>query len=183
MTRQYNPHINPTSGLPECLYAGCGREISSDHYLCKTHYFRLSEGSVGPCPGQGCKRFKSISYDCCVDCSKRLEPESDPLWEAGDEDCSEFFAYLLVSADGDWYPGHTRNLRNRVWLHSVDRCRSTQGGDYRLVWFQTFPTRAEAAARELELKRLVVTDPYAVLNLVFAFQDRVALVRPLKAAS
>ena len=61
MTRQYHPFINPTSGLPECLYAGCGHEIPSDHYLCKTHYFRLSEGLVEPCPGLGCKRFKSIS--------------------------------------------------------------------------------------------------------------------------
>ena len=44
------------------------------------------------------------------------------------------------------------------------------------------PTRAVAAAsRELELKRLVGTDPYAVLDLVFAFQDRLALVRPLYA--
>ena len=32
-------------------------------------------------------------------------------------------------------------------------------GDYRLVWFEVFPTRAEAAARELGIKRLVVTDP------------------------
>ena len=112
-----NPFINPLTGLLECLYAGCGREIPSDHYLCKTHYFRLSEGSVGACPGQGCKRFKSISYDCCAECSKHLEPESDPAWEAGDEGWSEFFAYLLVSAEGDWYPGHTRSLRNRVWLH------------------------------------------------------------------
>ena len=176
-----NPFINPLTGLPECLYAGCGREIPSDHYLCKTHYFRLSEGSVGACPGQGCKRFKSISYDCCAECSKHLEPESDPAWEAGDEGWSEFFAYLLVSAEGDWYPGHTRSLRNRVWLHQVGRCQTTQDGDYRLAWFEVFSTRAEAAARELELKRLVVTDPYAVLDLVFAFQDRVALVRPMKA--
>ena len=34
MTRQYHPFINPTTGLPECLYAGCGREIPSDHYDC-----------------------------------------------------------------------------------------------------------------------------------------------------
>ena len=179
MTRQYNPHINPTSGLPECLYGGCGREIPSDHYLCKTHYVRLSDGLVEACPGLGCRRFKSISYDCCAECSTHLEPESDPAWDAGDEGCTEFFSYLLVSPDGDWYPGHTRSLRNRVWLHQVGRCHTTQGGDYRLVWFETFPTRAEAAARELELKRLVVTDPYAVLDMVFAFQDRVALVRPL----
>ena len=178
---RHNPFINPTSGLPECLYAGCGREIPSDHYLCKKHYARLSEGSVGPCPGQGCKRFKSSEYDYCAECSMHPEPESDPAWEAGDEGWSEFFAYLLVSAEGDWYPGHTRSLRIRLWLHEVGGCKTTQGGDYRLVWFEVFPTRAQAAARELELKRLVVTDPYAVLDLVFAFQDRVALVRPLKA--
>ena len=84
-----------------------------------------------------------------------------------------------MSPTGDWYPGHTRSLRNRVWMHQVGRCKTTQDGDYRLVWFDVFPTRAEAAARELELKRLAVTDPYAVLDLVFAFQDRIALVRPL----
>ena len=179
MTRQYNPHINPLTGLPECLYAGCGREIPGDYYLCKNHYFRLSEGLVEPCPGLGCKRFKSISYDSCAECSKHLEPESDPAWDAGDEGCGEFDAYLLVSPDGDWYPGHTRSLRNRVWLHQVGRCHTTQGGDYRLVWFEVFATRVEAAAREREIKRLVLTDPYAVLDMVFAFQDRVALVRPL----
>ena len=179
MTRQYNPHSNPLTGLPECLYAGCGREIPGDHYLCKTHYFRLSEGSVEPCPGLGCKRFKSTSYEHCADCSKHLEPESDPAWDAGDEGCSEFYAYLLVSPDGEWYPGHTRDLRARVWLHQVGRCMTTREDGYRLVWFDVFPTRGEAAARELELKRLVVTDPYAVLDMVFAFQDRINLVRPV----
>ena len=105
MARQYHPFINPTSGLPECLYAGCGREIPSDHYLCKTHYARLSEGSVGPCPGRGCKRFKSSEYDCCATCAKLLEPERDPAWDAGDVGCTEFFSYLLVSADRRLVPG------------------------------------------------------------------------------
>ena len=72
MTRQYHPFINPTTGLPDCLYAGCGREILSDHYLCKTHYVRLSDGLVGPCPGPSCKRFKSAKYDFCADCAKLL---------------------------------------------------------------------------------------------------------------
>ena len=89
MTRQYNPF----TGVPECLYAGCGREIPSDHYLCKKHYFRLGEGLVEPCPGQQCGRCKSISYDFCAECSKVLEAESDPAWEAGDEGYDEFFAY------------------------------------------------------------------------------------------
>ena len=122
-----NPFINPLTGLLECLYAGCGREIPSDHYLCKTHYARLSEGSVGACPGQGCKRFKSSEYDCCAECAKHLEPESDPAWEAGDEGWSEFFAYLLVSPEGDWYPGHTRSLRIRLWLHEVGTVQDHPG--------------------------------------------------------
>ena len=105
MTRQYNPHINQLTGLPECLYAGCGREIPSDHYLCKTHYVRLSDGLVEACPGLGCKRFKSISYDSCFVCSKHLEPESDPAWDAGDEGCGEFDAYLLVSPGRRLVPG------------------------------------------------------------------------------
>ena len=170
MARQFNPHFNPLTGLPECLYAGCGREIPGDHYLCKRHYARLSEGTVEPCPGQGCKRFKSAEYDCCAECAKHLEPERDPAWDAGDAGWTEFYAYLLVSPTGDWYPGHTRSLRARVWMHQVGRCKATQDGGYRLVWFEVFTTRAEAAARELELKRLAVTDPYAVLDLVFAFQ-------------
>ena len=181
MSRQYNPFINPLTGIPECLYAGCGREIPGDHYLCKWHYARLSEGTVEPCPGQGCKRFKSTDYDCCAECAKHLEPESDPLWNAGDEGHHEFCAYLLVSPEGDWYPGHTRSLRNRLWAHAAGRCKTTQDGEYRLVYFEVHPTRVAAASRELELKRLLATDPYAVLDLVFAFQDRIALVRPLYA--
>ena len=179
MTRQHNPFNNPVTGLLECLYAGCGKEIPSDHYLCKTHYFRLGEKLIEPCPGMGCKRFKSVSYEYCADCSKLLQAESDPAWEAGDEGCAEFFAYLLVSPTGDWYPGHTRSLRSRVWMHQVGRCRGTCDDTYRLVWFEVHPTRAAAAGRELELKRLVATDPYAVLDLVFDFHDRIALVRPL----
>ena len=180
MARQYNPFTNPLTGLPECLYAGCGREIPSDHYLCRMHYGRLSEGLVGPCPGEGCKRFKSKEYAHCADCAPALAPESEPSWDAGDEEATEFFAYLLVSRDGQWYAGHTRNLRNRVWWHGTGGCKSTARGEYRLVWFDTFPTRAEAADREQDLKRLIVANSYAVLDLVFAVQERIALVQPLE---
>ena len=33
----------------------------------------------------------------------------------------------------------------------------------------------------LDLKRLLVANPYAVLDMVFAFQDRIELVEPLTA--
>ena len=180
MTRQHHPYINPESGLPECLYAGCGWEIPGDHFLCRRHYAQKTEGLIKPCPGLGCRRFKSVEYDFCVDCSKLLEAESDPAWDAGDAGCQEFYAYLLVNPTGEWYAGHTRDLRCRMWMHRMGRCRATQDGDYRLAWFEVHPTRSAAAERELEIKRLATTDPYAVLELVFAFQDRIALVRPLE---
>ncbi len=61
MTR-YHPYTNPATGALECLYAGCGREIPADHYLCRKHYARLGDGSVEPCPGEGCGRFKSRGF-------------------------------------------------------------------------------------------------------------------------
>lgn len=179
MTRQHHPFVNPATGASECLYAGCGKEIPADHFLCRKHYARHSQGLIEPCPGDGCRRFKSAEYELCAECAKHPAPEDEPHWAAGDEGWGEFFTYLLVSETGEWYAGHTRNLRNRMWMHRMGRCHSTQDGDYRLAWFGVFPTRSDATARELELKRLVNNDPYAVLDLVFAFQANIALVQPL----
>ena len=179
MTRKHHPFINPNTGLPECQYAGCGREIPGDHYLCNRHYWKLGEGLVEPCPGLSCQRFKSISYDFCADCSKHLAAEDEPEWAARDEGCSEFYAYLLVSDTGEWYAGHARDLRVRLWRHRHGGCQSTKDGTYRLAWFQVFPTRAEAAERERNLKRLLAQDLQAVIAMVFGFQDNVALVQPM----
>ena len=179
MTRQHHPFFNPATGLPECLYAGCGKEIPADHFLCKRHYFQLGEGLVEPCPGLSCTRFKSVSYDFCAVCSKHLAAEDEPQWAAGDEGCSEFFTYLLVSASGEWYAGHTRDLRVREWLHRHGGCQTTSGGDYRLAWFEAHPSRSAAADRELELKRQLCADRYAVIRMALEFQDNVALVRPM----
>ena len=165
MTRQHHPFVNPNTGEPECLYAGCGKGIPPDHFLCKRHYALKSNGEVEPCPGEGCLRFKSVEYQLCADCAKHPEPESELHWDAGDDGCQEFYAYLLVNPAGEWYAGHTRSLRNRLWSHHVGKCQSTAGGDYRLAWFEMFLTREEAAAR--------------VLDMVFTFQARVALVHIL----
>ena len=180
---RYSAHINPLTGTPECLYAGCGREIPADHYLCRNHYAKLNDGLLEPCPGRDCDRFKSTEYALCADCATVGYAESEPSWEAGDEDAEQFFAYLMVSPAGDWYAGHTRSLRNRMWWHSKDQCRTTAGQDFQLVWFSTHDTRSEAAEREVELKRLIVTRPYAILDLVFEFQEVIALVQPFPDAT
>ena len=61
---------------------------------------------------------------------------------------------------------------------ATGQCRATSSRDFQLVWFETHDTRADATERELEIKRLIMTRPYAILDLVFAFQDVIGLVQP-----
>ena len=181
MSREYHPHINE-SGATECAYAGCGTPIPADHYLCKRHYSKHQAGTAGPCPSEGCRRFRSLDYERCADCGRAAAPESEPEWAAGDASCDTFYAYLLLQ-DGQFYSGHTRDFRERLWEHRNGDCKATSPADTgepaRLVWFQEFATRAAAADRELQLKQLVLRDRRAVLSLVFRFQDAVRLVSPL----
>ena len=109
---------------------------------------------------------------------------SDPAWAHGDEGRGTFYAYLLLQ-NGGFYAGHSRDLRARLWEHRNGDCKATSpehvGDMAQLVWFQEFDTRAAAADRELELKRLVLRNRRAALALVFQFQDSVRLVSPLLA--
>ena len=181
MSREYHPHINE-SGATECAYAGCGKEVPADHYLCLHHYKKHQDGQVGPCPSEGCRRFRSLEYEHCADCGKAPAPESNPAWAHGDEGRGTFYAYLLLQ-NGGFYAGHSRDLRARLWEHRNGDCKATSpehvGDMAQLVWFQEFDTRAAAADRELELKRLVLRNRRAALALVFQFQDSVRLVSPL----
>ena len=43
-------------------------------------------------------------------------------------------------------------------------------------------TGLPAQEQQVEVKRLLAADPHSVLDMVFAFQDRIGLVRPLNAA-
>ena len=161
MTRQYHPFINPLTGLPECLYAGCGREIPSDHYLCKKHYFRLSEGLVEPCPGGRDASGSSPS-------PTNAAPTARGTWSR------------RAIPRGRRRRGLQRVLRlppGPLLTGVVPRPHARMA----TAWFGStcFRRGGEAAARELELKHLVMTDLYAVLDMVFAFQDRIALVQSL----
>ena len=185
MPREHHPHVNQ-GGVHECAYAGCGKHVPPDHFLCVRHYARFNDGHVMPCPGEGCKRFKSAEYERCADCAKAPRAESDPAWDAGDLGCGEFYAYLLLLDGGEFYAGHTRDLRCRLWEHQRGKCRSTSvngdggpGQPPRLVWFERHPNRAAAAERERELKLLMQQDRRAALAEVMRFQDLTRLVSPL----
>ena len=181
MSREFNPHVGD-AGVPECAYAGCGREVPADHYLCLRHYKKHQDGLVEPCPSEGCQRFRSVDYERCADCGRAAAPEADPAWDPGDEGSDTFYAYLLLQG-GRFYAGHTRDCRERLWEHrngdSMAPSPADVGEPAHLVWFQEFATRAEATERERELKQLVLRDRRAILVMVFRFQDAVRLVAPL----
>ena len=65
-----------------------------------------------------------------------------------------FWVYILRCSDGRFYTGHTDNLDLRGAQH-----QHGQGGDFTarrqpvaLVWSETFGTREEALAAELQIK-------------------------------
>ena len=185
MPREFNAHVND-AGEYECLYAGCGRTIPADHYLCVRHYAKHQDGKIGPCPSEGCQRFRSLDYSQCADCGKAAAPESEPHWADGDEGAGPFYAYLLALSGGQLYAGHSRDLRARLWEHRNGGCKSTSAPEgappvepAALVYFQEFDTRADAADRELELKRLILRNRRATLRLILEFQDGARLVAPL----
>ena len=43
MPREFYPHVND-SGATECAYAGCGKDVPADHYLCVRHYAMHQDG-------------------------------------------------------------------------------------------------------------------------------------------
>ena len=66
-----------------------------------------------------------------------------------------FFAYILRCADKSYYAGHTDDLENRLTLHlggAFPGYTATRR-PVTLVWSQEFPTREEALAAELRVKR------------------------------
>ena len=69
---------------------------------------------------------------------------------------SMFWVYVLENAKGQFYIGHTNNLKNRISSHN--RTGKTLGkftrknGPWRLVWSEEHADRAFAMRREREIK-------------------------------
>ncbi|WP_095011016.1 GIY-YIG nuclease family protein [Tsuneonella mangrovi] len=66
-----------------------------------------------------------------------------------------FWCYILECADGVYYTGHTDDLERRIAEHSVGGfCRFTSARrPVELIWADEFPTREEALASELRIKK------------------------------
>lgn len=68
-----------------------------------------------------------------------------------------FYTYILYSKKIDrYYIGSTGNLEERLKRHNQGRSKATKAGapEWVLVFSQQFPSKAEAVARELFLKRM-----------------------------
>jgi putative endonuclease len=65
-----------------------------------------------------------------------------------------YYAYILESEiDGSFYVGATQDIVSRLDRHNQGRTKYTKAKrPWKLVFTETFETRSEALARELEIK-------------------------------
>jgi len=65
-----------------------------------------------------------------------------------------FTTYVLYSATADrLYIGHTSDIDARLQRHNAGKVRSTKAyRPWRIIYTESFPTRADAMARERDLK-------------------------------
>ncbi len=66
------------------------------------------------------------------------------------------FVYMLACADGSFYTGWTLDLEARVVAHNEGRgsAYTRSRRPVRLVYWEEYPTRAEAMRREVAIKKL-----------------------------
>lgn len=75
------------------------------------------------------------------------------------------YTYILTCGDGSLYTGWTNDLERRMAAHSAGK-----GGKYtrshlpvRLAYWEAFPTRGEAMARERAIKQLPRQEKLALI--------------------
>ncbi len=170
-----------------CGYQDCDETIPPWFELCAPHNTAKQKGEIDQCPT--CGHYKDAKYPLCRSCNatnrnqtapsgrpSRYEPESNPKWDAADQEGDVFFIHILKLDGGKFYAGHTRELRERMGEHRDGKTRSTAGKDPLLVWFDVVDTREEAADGEAYLKELIDKNEREVRRMVNEFQDLVSLV-------
>ena len=66
-----------------------------------------------------------------------------------------FVVYILYSRSLDeYYVGHSGDIEDRIFRHTNSSSRSTKkASDWKLMYTETFESRAEASKREREIKK------------------------------
>ena len=69
-----------------------------------------------------------------------------------------FHVYILRNPSGTFYVGQTHNLDKRLASHNSLACvagkYTRKNGPWTLVWSESYSTRAEAMAREKQIKKM-----------------------------
>lgn len=179
--------VTTARSVNTCRYWECNRHIEHGHFLCAEHYQNRKDGLIDQCPK--CQRFKEAKYPLCLNCrdgrpvapweppagiptpNRPNRPEHSDAWTRGDKGVDEFFAYILKLDNGDFYVGHTRELRERLSEHRDQKVASTAGRNPKLQYFEVLSTREAAKEREGELKRLEDSNPRQIRRMIIAFAD------------
>ena len=171
-----------------CLFWDCDVSIRDDHIFCYEHYQDFQDGLIDECPGCGLGKYEQ--YEECLDCYRNpqrrraaaptttrwYKPEYSVEWEKGDATADHFFVYILKLDGGRFYAGQTRELRERLSEHRDGSVQSTAGRSPKLGWFDIVSSREVATQFEVELKKLVDSNPREVRRMIIRFRD---LVREL----
>jgi len=179
--RQGSPYHNQKTNTKICQYWNCSKNIRANHFLCAEHYEDYEDYVIDRCPK--CGRYKDIEYDVCKDCyaapKKSIAKASYPqvrvehskVWEKGDQGVEKFFVYILKNNTGEFYAGHTRDLRARLGEHRDGKTKSTSGKNLTLQYYEILNSRRAAEQREVEFKRLITSNERKVRIMIQEFQD------------
>ena len=185
--RQSGAKYNQGTSKKTCQFWNCNINIRSNHFLCAEHYEDYLEYLIDKCPK--CGRYKDAGFDVCKDCYGTLKKRSvdkisnssiriehSKAWERGDQGVEKFFVYILKDEKGEFYSGHTRDLRIRYGYHTDGKVKSTSGRKQKLVYYETLSSRQHATSREVELKKLINTNPFKIRKIIQDFADNHKLI-------
>lgn len=185
--RQIGAKYNQGTSKKTCQFWDCNINIRSNHFLCAEHYEDYLEYLIDKCPE--CGRYKDVGFDVCKDCydtlrRKNVEKKTNSIriehskaWEKGDQGVEKFFVYILKDEKGEFYSGHTRDLRIRYGYHTDGKVKSTSGRKQKLIYYETLSNRKYAELREVEIKKLIKYNEYKIRKMIQDFQDAHQLIQ------
>ena len=187
--RQSGSNYNQGTSKKTCQFWNCNINIRSNHFLCAEHYEDYLEYVIDKCPE--CGRYKDAGFDVCKDCYGALKKgsvdkisnspiriEHSKAWEKGDQGVEKFFVYIFKDEKGEFYSGHTRDLRIRYGYHTDGKVKSTSGRKQKLIYYETLSNRKSAELREVEIKKLINYNEYKIRKMIQDFQDEHQLIQP-----
>lgn len=171
-----------------CGHWDCNKEIPDGDFLCAKHYEKWIDGFIDRCPK--CGRFKDIKYYLCLDCyfGRPVKPRKAPAaipnskkypridyseaWTDGYLSREKRFIYVFELDDGVFYVGHTGDPQNLVSRLRESKESPIAGYNPRLQYLEIAVNEEAAELRELELKKLIESNPDQMRMMAQDFRDQ-----------